>query len=663
MSRPASHVALGLATGVAFGLLTIAARGVVLPLLDRALGGVTLLRVVVALAAIAVLHVVVSLWRTADRLPAWQLSGRSASIALGALIGSTAGIWSTLNARVAVPTVFADELIFISLAKGLSRGDGPLVRGVETLGYGLAYPALLAPVYALADDGADAFAAAQVTNAVVMASAGIPAYLLARMVLERSDALLVAALTVLTPLLWYTAYVMTESLFYPAFVWTAYAVSRALARPSTLLQAVALGGLVGLCTVRPQAIVLLPAAATAVGIVLVRGAERGGLRRYGLLLGGLCGLALVGGVVRLLSSASPVGAYDVLLTWPDPVELLVWTGRELGGLTLAVGVVAVVVFPIATIRMLGPAASDEERAVGAISLAFVSWMLLSVSVLDSSPYGLGWTHLRNLTAVIPLILLVGVAWVRQGMPRPALTATVGAALALLGALTVRAADLQHEGRFDAPSFLPWGPFASEVLPLDRLLVLCVAVAVVVALTTRVEWALPLSVVAAFVVMSPPIVPSETPPWGIERDDIAQLAILDREVTPHGDAIVITAGFPDAQCDSQPLALAALWTEVLNTSAQAGSLFEGDLIESTPSLSIAPDGTLLRAGAPVIARAVAIDARVPVDGVPIGRVNLRELGGELSGAPGGLRIWRTDGRVRLTDPEAARALAGTAECPP
>ena len=644
------------------GLAVFAAGGVLLPLADSVLARVTLLRIVIALAVVAVLHALVSLRSPAvSRLPAWRCSERLASISLGVLVGGTAGIWSALNARVTVPTVFSDEMVFISLAKGLARGDGPVVRGVETLGYGLAYPALLAPVYALADDGAEAFVAAQMTNAVVMASAAVPAYLLSRLVLERGDALLVAALTVVTPLLWYSGYVMTESLFFPTFLWTAYAVARALARPSTLLQGVAVGALVGLCLVRPQAVVLLPAAATAVGLVAIRGTG-GAIQRYGVLLGGLGAVAVVGGVVHLLSSVSVVGAYDVLVTWPDPFELLVWAGRELGGLSLAVGVIAVVVFPIATVVMLGRAASDQERAVGAVAITFVSWMLLSVAVLDSSPYGLGWTHLRNLVAVIPLLLLVGIAWVRQGMPRRAVTATVGAALALLGALAVRTADLLHEGRFDAPSFLPWRPFASETLPLDRLLVLCVAVAVVVALTTRVEWALPLSVVAAFVVMSPAIVPSETPPWGIERDDIARLAVLDREVTPQGEAIVITAGFPDAQCDSQPLALAALWTEVLNISAQAGSLFEGDLIESTASLSIAPDGTLLRDGMPVTARAVAIDARVPVEGVPIGRVDLGELGGDLSGAPGGLRFWRTDGRVRLTNPEAARRLARTAECP-
>ena len=98
-------------------------------------------------------------------------------------------------------------------------------------------------LYALVGDGAQAYQAAQVTNAVLMASAAVPTYLLARMVLERSDAVLVGGFTVGTPLLTYSGYVMTVSVFYAAFFWTAYAVARALARPSTALQVVAPGSL------------------------------------------------------------------------------------------------------------------------------------------------------------------------------------------------------------------------------------------------------------------------------------------------------------------------------------------------------------------------------------------------------------------------------------
>ena len=657
-------VAAGLLAALGVGLAAFASGDALLWAIDRGLDKVTLPRMLVVLAALGVVQALVSVWLPErGALPEWRLSRVKASMAVGALVGLAAGAYSALNARVTVPTVFSDELIFISLAKSLARGDGPLVRGVETLGYGLAYPALLAPLYALVGDGAQAYQAAQVTNAVLMASAAVPTYLLARMVLERSDAVLVGGFTVGTPLLTYSGYVMTESLFYAAFFWTAYAVARALARPSTALQVVALGSLLGLCAVRPQAVVLIPATATAVGLIaLTRGARADVTHTYRLLLGALLGVVLAGAGVRLLSSTSPLGAYDVLLAWPDPLELLTWAGRELCGLALAVGVVALVVFPIGIALMLRPSATREERAVAAVAATFVPWMIISVSLLDSSPYGLGWTHLRNVMTAIPLVLLVGVAWLRYGMPRPARPATVGAALAIGGALAVRAVDLVHEGRFDAPSFLPWRVLASPVFPIDRLLLVCVALAVVVALTTRAQWALPVSVVAAFLVIAPGVVPGATPPWGVERDRSARLAALDREVGPQGDALVVTAGLPDARCETHPLALAALWAEVLNTSANAGSLYRGDLIEAKPSLSIDRDGTLLRDGAPVTARAVAIDDRIAIDGVPIGTVPLRDLGGEFSDDPGGLQFWRTDGRVVVTDPAAVEALASAEGCP-
>ena len=662
MRRSGRDVALGLVTAVAVGLLTFAARGAVLPVVDRALDGVTLLRVLIALAALAVLRIVAALWHPGgDPLPEWELSARKASIALGGVVGLAAGVWSALNERVTVPTVFADEFIYISLAKGLSRGDGPVVRGVETLGYGIAYPVFLAPVYALAGDGADAFTAAQVANAAVMASAAVPTYLLARTILSRSDALLAATFAVATPLLAYSGYVLTESLFYPAFLWTAYAIVRALTTPSPALQVVALGALVGLCTVRPQAVVLVPAAATAVGLVsLASRGEAERLRRYRLLLGGLAGVALVAGAVRLLADTSPVGAYDVLVTWPDPVELATWAGRELAGLALATGLVAGVAFLLTVLLMLGRSASVPERALGATSLAFAAWMLASVAVLDASSYGLGYTHLRNLVGVIPLVVLVGIVWARRGMPRPPVPAILGAGVVLFSAFVVRSADLERFARHDAPEFLAWRPFASQALPLDRLFLLCVAVAVVVALTTRVQWALAVSVLAGFLVVMPQLAPQD-PPWGVERASMQRLAALDRAVSPRGDALVITAGLPDEGCETHPLALTALWTEVLNISAGAGRLFGDDLIGSVARFTIASDGTLLDAGVPVTADAVAIDERVDLEGVPFATVALRDVAGEFADDPGGLRFWRTDGRVRVTNGDRVRRLASR-ECP-
>ena len=67
-----------------------------------------------------------------------------------------------------------------------------------------------------------------------------------------------------------------------------------------------------LCTVRTQAMVLLPATGHGHGLILVRSAGDGGTASTRSSLGGL-GAAHRGGAVRCSCSTSPVGAYDVLL--------------------------------------------------------------------------------------------------------------------------------------------------------------------------------------------------------------------------------------------------------------------------------------------------------------------------------------------------------------
>jgi hypothetical protein len=237
---------------------------------------------------------------------------------------------------------------------------------------------------------------------------------------------------------------------------------------------------------------------------------------------------------------------------------------------------------------------------------------------------------------------------------------VGVAVVLFAAFAVRAGDLVRVSRHDAPEFLPWRPFESQVLPLDRLFLLCVALAVIVALTTRAQWAVPLSVLAGFVVVAPHVVPDD-PPWGVERASMERLAALDREVSPNGDALVITAGLPDERCETHPQALTALWTEVLNISAGAARLFGDDLIGSAPRLAIGSDGTLLEGGTPVTAQAVAVDERVELNGEPLETVALRDLAGDFADAPGALRFWRTAGPVRVTNVDRIRQLARR-ECP-
>ena len=138
------------------------------------------------------------------------------------------------TSRVTEWLVMTDEMQYVKLALGIAR-EGALVPEIHDAfypSYNQLYPLLLAPVVGLLDMP-DAFRVAHVLNALIMASAAVPAYLLAReLVASRPAALIAAALTVAVPWMAMAAVLMTEVVGYPAFLWAALAMQRALAEPS-----------------------------------------------------------------------------------------------------------------------------------------------------------------------------------------------------------------------------------------------------------------------------------------------------------------------------------------------------------------------------------------------------------------------------------------------
>ena len=68
------------------------------------------------------------------------------------------------------------------------------MRGVPANGFGLVYPLLISPAYALFDALPDAYAAVKTLNALLMSLAAVPTYLLARRVLGPGLSLAAAAL-------------------------------------------------------------------------------------------------------------------------------------------------------------------------------------------------------------------------------------------------------------------------------------------------------------------------------------------------------------------------------------------------------------------------------------------------------------------------------------
>ena len=180
-----------------------------------------------------------------------------------------------------------DEIVYSELAKSFAEHGQFLVRGAPERGYGLVYPALIAPAWRLYGSIPQVYSAAKAINAVLMSLAAVPAYLIARRVLRARLALVVAVLTVLVPSMLYTGMLMTENAFYPLFLVVALLLVLTLERPTPARQL----SLLVLCGIafetRAQAVALVAAAATAP--LLLAAIERQGLRRtlrrFGVLYG------------------------------------------------------------------------------------------------------------------------------------------------------------------------------------------------------------------------------------------------------------------------------------------------------------------------------------------------------------------------------------------
>ena len=154
-------------------------------------------------------------------------------------------------------SVMTDELLYAKLATAIADTGSPLpsVHGLSIEVYSQLYPLLLAPLFG-ALNPPEAFRAAHVLNAFVMASAVFPAYLLARQVVNRAWSLAVAALNVLVPWMILAAFVMTEVVAYPVFLWALLALQLAVAEPSRRRDLLSAGAIALALAARTQFVAL-----------------------------------------------------------------------------------------------------------------------------------------------------------------------------------------------------------------------------------------------------------------------------------------------------------------------------------------------------------------------------------------------------------------------
>lgn len=545
---------------------------------------------------------------------------------VAAVVGASFAVLVAQGLLVPHPTVFVDELVYSNAAEGIAE-HGTAGAGY---GYGLAYPLLLAPLYA-ALDGDAAYTAAKVVNAALFSLAAVPAYLLARRVARPGLAVAAAALAVLLPTRLLATFVLTESLAYLLFGVALVAMARALERPTVARQLVAVAAVVVAVQGRRQLLVLAAVLPLAILVQALSGRRREPLRRAlgrfastWACLGAAVAAVVVAGVAR--GADGLLGPYDVLVRGYEPTATVAWLAVHASALVALVGFVPLLALPLALPAALGSDAMPGQRALGALTAAAVPLVLGQVAAFAGTAYGLGRVHERNLFYVAPLLFALLAGWIDEGAPRPRRAFAVVAAVIALTPLALMLRDARTTA-VDAPALftLRYGTSGAPLVPLGALVAAAIVVVVSVVLVRSRPPAL-LAVTAVAVGLCAAIV--QVPVTRSARDIEGRIAgpAVDRPRTWADDALgggsraALLTVEPAATCpsweDDRARDQERAWSTVFFNRSPAVQLAIGRSPETALPLwraTVAPDGRVLVAGTPVGEPLVIADSRLQLVG--------------------------------------------------
>lgn len=430
-----------------------------------------------------------------------------ARIGLAVLVVVSIALRLIVNTKFQAPTILTDELTYSTLARTIAE------QGVNlSNGYGIVYPLLLAPSWAIAHAGTEAYTLMKATNAVLVSLTAIPVFLWARRMMSARFALLAAALTLLMPSMAYSGHIMTENAFVLFFTIAVWRLSVAVEKPTVVNQLILLVALAVAFETRAQAAVLVLALPLVIALAILAEEHTGVfswagcwkrlVRFWPLALVALLAIAAI--ALRTLVSdwhwnqllqaygATADGQYAA----PKVARYFLW---HLGEATFALGVI-----PIAAVLALVGAAvlrrsrSSAERAYLSTVIVVAPLAILQVAAFMS--YWAERVSERNMFCVFPM-LLVGLAlWLEQGLPRTRRTTAIAAAIAGVLALSTPFAFLYQR----APSTETWAVVVPDLLTrklangiddVQVLIVVGVALALMLFGITRANIGMPLIVLA------------------------------------------------------------------------------------------------------------------------------------------------------------------------
>lgn len=366
------------------------------------------------------------------------------------------------------PWILPDELLYTELARAVADGGPPAVRGVTTVGWGVVYPILIAPAWALADDPVVAYHAMLAISAIVVSLAAIPAYLLARLFVRRAGAVAVAVGATLAPAM-VTGVVMTENAAYPAFLLALWLIARTVRTPTVLGQGSTLLVIAALTLTRVQGAVLLPAFVVAAALYALTTEPGMRLRYVRRFLPTVVVSLTAVGVPALLATVlrRDVGwfgersdTFENLSLGDIPRLLLFQTGD------VVLLVVVLPAFATAVVAGMGlvRGAVEAHRLFASVAVPTVAAVLGSVAVV-SATYEIDGSedvNERYVFYVVPILLLGMALWIATGLARPRWSLSVVVGVAAVPAL-LPFDRLEIDASFYAPGLAIW-----VALPLPSL---------------------------------------------------------------------------------------------------------------------------------------------------------------------------------------------------
>jgi len=371
-----------------------------------------------------------------------------ARLVLAGIVAASFAVRFVMALGHTTPLYFPDEYIYSAIARSLAEHGRPMIRGHAAHFPAMIEPLLAAPFW-LTHDPELAYRLTQAENALAMSLAAIPVYLLMRRLGAGAwAALAAAALTVASPDLFFSSFVLADAIAYPLVLGAVYLGVCALSNPTRGAQ-LGFAALAVLATFTRIQYVFLPLVFVAAALVVERGSLRAVWRRFRfsvLLYSAPLAFAAALGPRRLLGYYSGVADLHV-----RPGAIVHWLGTDsmllayAAGFALVPGALAGLAFALWRPR------SREESGLAALSVGLLLGLFAEAALYATN--GSDRFQERYLMILLPLVFPAFWLWLRRGRPAARAVALVALALLVLSMRVPLSGYTISDAKQDSPFLL------------------------------------------------------------------------------------------------------------------------------------------------------------------------------------------------------------------